>query len=153
MKIKALSFALILSTWLIGGCTGFIESVTGSVAGNTAFFLYKKHLAVPASESRIYALPSGRMIRAVHEVFQDRGLVTEKTEYEGEEPSIELVAGKPLASEPMDPEILVVVKPLSTTRSQIDVHVQSIKAGRSQEDDQSLSKKLIMEINRKVMWG
>ncbi len=135
------------------GCAGFLESMAGSAAGNAAFHALKKHLTAPASASRVYELPAGRMIREVRSVLRARGLSARARSLEGEEAGTELLAERPLAPESADAEIRVIVKPLATSRSQVEVQVRSVKGGRSPEDDEKLAEELLQEVSRRVMWG
>lgn len=153
MKRKLLPLGLALVAGLLTGCTTFLESMEGTVAGKTAYYNIKKHWTDPASDSRIYDLPAERMIQAVRSVLRARGLTVIQREVEDEEPATELIAEKPLASEPMNPEIMVIVKPLSTSRCQVEVQVRSVRPGRSFEDDQFLSRELLKAVNQRVMWG
>ena len=153
MKRAIYLLTIILIPGLMSGCTGFAESMAGSVAGNAAFVYIKKHLTNPVSSSQAYALPAPRMVRAVNVVFRKRGYAVVTQDIKGEDPGVELVADNKDGDKVVDIEISAIVRPLSKRKSLVEVRVHSARKGRTHDDDLRLSREIVNEVSKKVRWG
>ena len=153
MKRAFYVFGLILISGLLSGCTGFAESMAGSVAGNATFLYIKKHLTNPVSSSQAYALPAPRMVKAVNAVFRKRRFSVVVRDIESKDPGVELVAEKQEGDKFVDLEISVLVRPLSKTKTLVEVRVHSARKGRTRDDDLRLSQEIVNEVSKKVRWG
>ncbi len=153
MKYASDFIGLALILGVLSGCSGFAESMAGSVAGNTAFIYIKKHLTNPVSSSQAYALPAPRMVKVVNAVFRKRGYPVIVRDIKGEEPGVELVAEKPEGDKSVDLEISAIVRPLSKTKTLVEIRVHSARKGRTHDDDLFLSQEIVNEVSKKVRWG
>ena len=85
MKITAYFLGLALTAGMVAGCAGILESMAGSIAGNSAFYVVFKHLSDPVSTSRTYELPADRMVQEVRSVLRSRGFTVVERRAESED--------------------------------------------------------------------
>ena len=153
MKYTLHLLGFVLTLGIATGCTGFAESLTGAVAGNGLFLYVKKLLTNPVSRSQTYGLPASRMVGAVSAVFRNRGYSVVIRDIEGEDPGMKLLAEKTKKKKSVNLEISAIVRPLSTTKSSVEVRVRSTRKGRTRGDDLRLSQEIVNEVSKKVRWG
>jgi hypothetical protein len=93
------------------------------------------------------------MVKAVNAVFRKRRFSVVVRDIESKDPGVELVAEKQEGDKFVDLEISVLVRPLSKTKTLVEVRVHSARKGRTRDDDLRLSQEIVNEVSKKVRWG